>query len=392
MTENNVHAYRPAPIDLFRRADGETSLVTFYDMLCAEQKPGGSKTVFPIGKDGEGNAVFADICELPHLIVTGRTGSGKSVFTDTMISYLVQNNSPKELGLMLIDPKQVELDGFADLPHLVCPILTDLKDATRALDALRVEMERRYGLLSDACARNIDEYNRMDGAEPLARIVVVISELAELMMFDRENTEYPVALLCAKARASGIHIVLSTQRPSVDVLTGMIKANVPARVCFAVSTAVDSRVALGKTGAERLEGRGRLIFLSGSGRVAFAQGAYISGDEVKALCGYIARENPELRADGIDLEKRSSEPKATKRSDDGMIYDILKNRIEVGELALSTNLIQRYLKVGFNRAIALMEKMEALELVKKDPEKGSKRFITVSAEELEEWYSEVGAE
>ena len=263
----------------------------------------------PIGKDMDGDIVTADLSKMPHLLVAGATGSGKSVFINTVICSAIAKNTPEELRMVLIDPKQVELSVYAGLPHLARPIVTDPGIAGEALRDVVAEMDTRYGLLSKHGVRNIGEFN--DGVdagtikhERLPLFLVIIDELADLMMVARRQVEGSIVRITQLARAAGIHLIVATQRPSVDVITGLIKANMPSRLAFAVASKTDSRVILDQMGAEALTGMGDSLFVAQGSRTAVrVQGAFISSEEVEQIvskwAGYVAPEEAELEANPI---------------------------------------------------------------------------------------------
>ena len=365
-----------------------------------------SRLTLALGKDIFGAPVTADLKTMPHLLVAGATGAGKSVSLNTMLLSILFSAKPSEVKLLLIDPKMLEFQSYEGIPHLLRPVITDPKSAARGLGWVVAEMERRYKLLAEAGVRNIDAYNRQVAGlhevlaehsapateqnepakflseeerlsagetsiaegergcmqpkptppEPLPFIVVMIDELADLMMVAPKDVEDKIARLAQMARASGIHLVLATQRPSVDVLTGLIKANFPARIAFQVSSKTDSRTILDANGAEALLGRGDMLYLAtGTGRLARLHGSFVSDDDVRAVVEFVKQQalpvyNPELQS--LKLEE------ATEEEAKDEVYEQAK------ELVLSTgqasaSLIQRRLRVGYPRAARMIEQMEA---------------------------------
>jgi S-DNA-T family DNA segregation ATPase FtsK/SpoIIIE len=280
MAEN---IYKVPCADIFARG-GSDGTVRFGDMLAFDTERAQNTLFFPVGMTEMGEAVFYDLKKTPNLMICGQTCSGKSVFINSMLAYMLMSKAPEELSLVLIDPKRVELDTFGGIPHLARPIVTDPKEAAAVLRDLMAEIDRRYELLTEKKVRNIDEYNALDGVSRLPYTVLVISELADLMLFVREDVEAQINYVAAKGRAAGVHVVISTQRPSVDVLTGLVKANIPSKVAFKVPRKIDSRVILGSYEAADLTRRGELIFSPNGYGLVKAQGAFISEDELAKLC------------------------------------------------------------------------------------------------------------
>ncbi len=318
---------------------------------------------FVIGKDIAGQPVLADLAKLPHILVAGQTGSGKSVMINTILTSLLYRNSPADLKLILIDPKQVELKPYDDIPHLLAPVITQPEKCVSALKWTVAEMERRYKALSEVNRRNIIEYNKLKKEEGMPYIVVVIDELAELMMVAARDVESLIVRIAQKARAVGIHLVLATQRPSVDVITGLIKANVPARIAFTTVSQVDSRTIIDGIGAEKLLNRGDMLLkTSEMPKPKRVQGALISDDETLNVTDFLR----EQRAPNYDDEIISQPVQLGKGSlvadyggqdtDDDLWRDAIKVVIEGGKA--STSLLQRRLRVGYARAARLIENME----------------------------------
>lgn len=326
-----------------------------------------------LGKDITGEPVIADLAKMPHLLVAGATGAGKSVSLNTMINSLLFKVSPEMVRFLIIDPKRIELSIYHDIPHLLHPVVVQPKEATKALRWAVEEMERRYMLLSDRGVRNINSYNRKilkdqkkivttdetDGADkPLYYIILVIDELADLMMASSRDVEESITRLAQMARAAGIHLIIATQRPSVDVLTGIIKANFPARISFQVASKVDSRTILDTMGAEALLGEGDMLFMPpGVGRLTRIHGAYISEEETKKITDFLRNQrkpdyDPGVLS-GIAREKDSEEEEMEL---DEKYNDAVEVVFKTGQASIS--MLQRKLRVGYNRAARMIEAME----------------------------------
>ncbi|MBE6609187.1 MAG: DNA translocase FtsK [Ruminococcaceae bacterium] len=363
-----------------------------------------SKITVCVGLTVTGKPVYMDIDDMPHVLIAGQTKSGKSVAINCMLLSLLYRASPDEVQLILIDPKRVELNVYSRLPHLVMPVIDDPQRAAAALRWAVSEMERRYKLLDKMCVRNREEYYELKDENPdfeyLPQIVIVIDELADLMLQVREHVEELINRLAAKARACGIHLLIGTQRPSVDIITGLIKANIPARISFKVSSNSDSRIILGNVGAERLLGKGDMIYHPTGGSQKRVQGAYVDGKEIKRIMNYIVDNNGSARFDpeiiyqlDSEVEKMNkSNKKSSDDEEDGVIdcsdvdFDYLCQAIELSiELQqVATNAIQRRLKIGFNRAANLVDRMEELGFISK--RNGSKpRDVLVTWDTYNQW-------
>lgn len=321
-----------------------------------------------LGKDIDGNPFVSDLSKMPHLLIAGATGTGKSVCLNSMITSLLYKCSPEEVKLLMIDPKRIELSLYNDIPHLITPVVTDMKKATNALNWAVKEMEQRYDLLAMEKVRNIDQYNAVS-EEKLPYIVIIIDELADLMMVSSRDVETALARLAQMARASGIHLILATQRPSVDVLTGVIKANFPTRISFQVSSKTDSRTILDTNGAEALLGNGDMIFLPpGTSKIKRLHGAYISEKEVTDVIDFLKSQMEPEYIDDV-TEAFETENESYSDEDYDPLYDKAVQFVTSTRQA-SISAVQRHLRIGFNRAARIIEYMEKDSIV--GPAQGSK--------------------
>jgi S-DNA-T family DNA segregation ATPase FtsK/SpoIIIE len=319
---------------------------------------------FVIGKDIAGNAVVADLAKMPHLLVAGQTGSGKSVMINTLITSLLYRNSPADVKLILVDPKQVEMAPYNDMPHLLTPVINEPEKCISALKWAVAEMERRLRTMAEAGKRNIGEYNNLKKEEGMPYIVIVIDELADLMMMAARDVEALIVRLAQKARAAGIHLVLATQRPSVDVITGLIKANVPARIAFTVASQIDSRTIIDQMGAEKLLGRGDMLLLtSDMPKPKRVQAALIEDAETAKVTDFIRMQRPpqyddEIISQPVQIGAKGSAVAdyGATDSDDDMWHDAVHVVIE--NRKASTSLLQRRLRIGYGRAARIIETME----------------------------------
>ncbi len=319
---------------------------------------------FAIGKDIAGQPVVADLAKMPHLLVAGQTGSGKSVMVNTILTSLLYRNSPSDLKLILVDPKTVELTPYNDIPHLLTPVITEPEKCISALKWAVAEMERRYRTLAEVKKRNIAEYNLLKKEEGMPYIVIVIDELADLMMMAARDVESLIVRIAQKARAVGIHLILATQRPSVDVITGLIKANVPARIAFTTASQIDSRTIIDQMGSEKLLGQGDMLLLTADmPKPKRVQGAFISDAETNKVTDYIRMQRPpqyddEIISQPVQLNGKGGvvADHGGQDADDDMYKDAVRAVIE-GKKA-STSLLQRRLRIGYGRAARLIETME----------------------------------
>ncbi len=354
-------------------ANNQRDHVYLKEVLSSQEfKDSNNKLTIALGMDITGNPVIADLVRMPHLLVAGATGTGKSVSLNSMINSLLFKLSPDMVKMLMIDPKRIELSIYKDIPHLLYPVVTEPKEATRLLRWTVQEMERRYMLLSDRGVRNIDAYNKKvakqnkesDASEaqgtdkPLPYIILVIDELADLMMVSSRDVEESITRLAQMARASGIHLIIATQRPSVDVLTGIIKANFPTRISFQVSSKVDSRTILDTIGAEHLLGEGDMLFMPpGVGRLTRIHGAFISEDEVKRVTDFLRTQmKPDYDSSIVDHVAKGEEIEEEEMEKDEKYEQAIDVVIQTGQASIS--MLQRKLRVGYNRAARMIEIME----------------------------------
>lgn len=345
----------------------KSATVTVASILSSKEWAGSnSKLSFAIGKDITGNPVIGRLDKMPHVLIAGQTGSGKSVMINSLLSSFVYRNSPSDLKLILVDPKQVELTPYNNIPHLLTPVITDPEKCISALKWAVAEMERRLRTMAEVGKRNISEYNSLKNEEGMPYIVIVIDELADLMMMAARDVEALVVRLAQKARAAGIHLVLATQRPSVDVITGLIKANVPARIAFTVNSQVDSRTIIDMVGADKLLGMGDMLFLdNGMMKPIRVQGAFIDDSETMRVNDFLRQQQEpkyddevvsmpvQLNGKGGIIMGHDSGP---SNSDDDMFKDAV--RVVLENRKASTSLLQRRLRIGYGRASRIIDEME----------------------------------
>ncbi|WP_338556044.1 DNA translocase FtsK [Paenibacillus sp. KS-LC4] len=362
----------------------EISIVTMREVMeTKEFYDSPSKLSIAFGRDIAGKPIVGNLAKMPHLLVAGATGSGKSVCINGIITSILYKATPDEVKFLMVDPKMVELNVYNGIPHLLAPVVTDPRRASLALKKIVVEMEKRYELFSKSGTRNIEGYNTLMADNPkavLPYIVVIVDELADLMIVAANDVEDAIARLAQMARAAGIHLIIATQRPSVDVITGVIKANIPSRIAFGVSSQVDSRTILDMVGAEKLLGRGDMLYLPmGTSKPTRVQGAFLSDQEVEALVGYArGQAEAEYKEDlvpEIEEETASSEEVMDELFDQAV-------QIVVEAKQASVSLLQRRMRIGYTRAARLIDEMEARHIV--GPYEGSKpREVLLTIDQLE---------
>jgi len=387
-----------------------TTMVYLKEIITAHEFTGSnSPLALPFGKDVSGQAIVADLRECPHLLIAGATGSGKTVCLNSVLLGMLMHASPEQVQFLMIDPKMVELSLFNDIPHLVAPVVTNAKKASVALHWAVEEMERRYKLLATVGVRNIDLYNKRlqsrnlapsapapgstdsaadteagaeaveDDGRPLPYLVIVIDELADLMMIASQDVENAITRLAQLSRAVGIHIIMATQRPSVDVITGVIKANFPARIAFQVASKVDSRTILDMNGADKLLGRGDLLFLRpGTAKPIRVQGAFVTDTEIEQVTAFLKQQRQPVYNE--QLLERARQPEGAMLTEKDELYDVAKQLVlDTGQA--STSLLQRRLRLGYGRAARILDVMEQEGLI--GPPQGSRpRDILVNRDEL----------
>ena len=353
-----------------------------------------SKLTVALGKDVAGNIQLADIAKMPHVLIAGSTGSGKSVCINTIISSIIYNAKPSEVKLVMVDPKVVELSVYNGIPHLLIPVVTDPKKAAGALAWAVQEMDDRYNKFAQKGVRDLKGYNKAiekeEGVGKLPQIVIIVDELADLMMVAAKDVEEAICRLAQKARAAGMHLVIATQRPSVDVITGLIKANIPSRIAFAVSSQVDSRTILDSVGAEKLLGKGDMLFFpSGAPKPLRVQGAFVSDEEVEKIVDFVKQNGTATYSEDIleSIEKNNKTDKEIAQEADAddetdpFLMDAIETVVETGQA--STSFIQRRFKVGYARAGRIIDQMEERGII--SGYQGSKpREVLMSKERLEE--------
>ncbi|ANH46603.1 DNA translocase FtsK [Helicobacter pylori] len=336
-----------------------------------------SPLTLALGKDIVGNPFITDLKKLPHLLIAGTTGSGKSVGVNAMILSLLYKNHPEQLKLVMIDPKMVEFSIYADIPHLLTPIITDPKKAIGALQSVAKEMERRYSLMSEYKVKTIDSYNEQapnNGVEAFPYLIVVIDELADLMMTGGKEAEFPIARIAQMGRASGLHLIVATQRPSVDVVTGLIKTNLPSRVSFRVGTKIDSKVILDTDGAQSLLGRGDMLFTPpGANALVRLHAPFATEDEIKKIVDFIkAQKEVEYDKDFLLEESRMPLDSSNYQGDD--ILERAKAVILEKKIT-STSFLQRQLKIGYNQAATITDELEAQGFLSPRNAKGNREIL-----------------
>ena len=376
----------------------ENSTVMLRDLLQSEEfQKAKSKLSFAVGKDIAGKTVVADIARMPHLLIAGATGSGKSVCINTLIISILYKASPDEVKLIMIDPKVVELSVYNGIPHLFIPVVTDPKKAAGALNWAVQEMTNRYNTFAEYGVRNLNEYNKKaeqireaGGAEEepvkMPQIIIIVDELADLMMVAPGEVEDAICRLAQLARAAGIHLIIATQRPSVNVITGLIKANMPSRIAFSVSSGVDSRTILDMNGAEKLLGKGDMLFYpQGYQKPARLQGAFVSDDEVSAVVEFLADKNPGVQYNQqIEQQVNSPVTAVGTSGDDRDVHFEEAGKFIIEKEKASIGMLQRMFKIGFNRAARIMDQLCDAGVV--GPEEGTKpRKVLMSMEEFQDY-------
>ncbi|MCM1052381.1 MAG: DNA translocase FtsK [Ruminococcus sp.] len=370
------------------------SMVQFKEVLAYENKENsGAKILVALGKDIMGKPELVDLAKMPHLLIAGSTGSGKSVCTNTIICSILMRYKPDEVKLMLVDPKKVELSNYNGVPHLLCPVVSDPKKASIALQKLVAEMEKRYDLFSEKNVKNIGSYNELVDKENKNKdtptphmhyIVAIIDELADLMLVASKEVEDSIMRITQMARAAGIHLIVATQRPSTDVITGVVKANIPSRIAFAVASNIDSRTILDSSGAEKLLGKGDMLYLPmGSNVPTRIQGCFINDDEIARIIGHVCKEQSahydenmeNLNPNGAGIH---GSPGETEEYDDPLYNEIVEFAIQSGKI--STSLLQRRFRLGYNRAARVIDLLEERGII--GPANGSKpREVLVKLED-----------
>lgn len=337
-----------------------------------------------LGKDIAGNPIVADLTKMPHLLVAGSTGSGKSVCINTFIASILFKQRPEDVKLILIDPKVVELSNYNGIPHLLTPVVTDPKKAASVLRWAVREMDDRYKRFAVTHTRDISRYNELHPEDTMPFIVIIIDELADLMMMASDDVEKSIIRLGQKARACGMHLVLATQRPSVDVLTGLIKANVPSRIAFAVSSQVDSRTILDMAGAEKLIGKGDMLFYPlGASKPLRVQGAFISDSEIDEMVEFIKAQGGPNYDEAVQKAQSENPEDSVDFFEDDLMRQAIDMVLETGQA--STSMLQRRFRVGYTRAARMIDMMEAMHIV--GPNNGSKpREILMTADEVQQKY------
>lgn len=374
------------------------SMVKFKEVLSYEGKEYGSaKILVALGKDIMGKPQLSDLSKMPHLLIAGSTGSGKSVCTNTIICSVLMRYRPDEVKLMLVDPKKVELSNYNGIPHLLCPVVTDPKKASIALQKLVEEMEKRYDLFSEKNVKNIGGYNELIDSENknnenkiprMHYIVAIIDELADLMLVASKEVEDSIMRITQMARAAGIHLIVATQRPSTDVITGVVKANIPSRIAFAVASNIDSRTILDSSGAEKLLGKGDMLYLPmGENTPIRIQGCFIDDNEIKRIIDHTCKEQAaqyDEAMENLDVASGNGihgSPGEKEEFDDPLYNEIVEFAIQTGKV--STSLLQRRFRLGYNRAARVVDLLEERGIV--GPPNGSKpREVLIKLEDSTE--------
>ena len=371
--------------------NSSVSTVCIKEILLAKN---GGKVAVALGKDIMGNPILADLSKMPHLLIAGSTGSGKSVCTNSIITSILMNYRPDEVKLVLIDPKKVELSNYNGVPHLLTPVVTDPKKASLALQKVVQEMENRYNIFTETGVKNIEGYNEYIQKEnkkhpempkkKMHYIVAIIDELADLMLVASKEVENSILRITQMARAAGIHLIVATQRPSTDVITGVVKANIPSRIAFAVASSIDSRTILDMSGAEKLLGKGDMLYLPmGDNTPIRIQGCFISDDEIKKVINFVCKQQAANYDSSMNLDAPSSSDGSlssgeVEEYDDPIYNEVVEFAIQTGKI--SASLIQRKFRLGYNRAARIIDLLEERGIV--GPQNGSKpREVLVKLQE-----------
>ncbi|MFB5191487.1 FtsK/SpoIIIE family DNA translocase [Alicyclobacillus fastidiosus] len=364
----------------------EVAIVSLREVLQApEFQQTTARLGIALGRDISGAPIVGDLQKMPHLLVAGATGSGKSVCVNGIIASILMRHKPHEVKLMMIDPKMVELSGYNGIPHLLAPVVTDPRKAAYALKKVVQEMENRYQLMAERGARDIERFNQLlrdDGLEPLPYIVVIVDELADLMMVAPNDVEDAICRIAQMARAAGIHLIVATQRPSVDVITGLIKANIPSRIAFAVSSIHDSRTILDGGGAEKLLGRGDMLYYPvGASKATRVQGAFVSEEEIERLVSFVKDQQQAVYTVDLNTGGEEGAPDDSGGPDlDELFSDAVDLVVDLGQASVS--MLQRRFRIGYSRAARIVDQMEQSGIV--GPFEGSKpREVLISKEQ---WY------
>ena len=364
-----------------------SSMVAFKDVfktLSNNKKLASNKLVVALGKDVSGQPIYAELDKMPHLLIAGATGSGKSVCVNTIISSILMRAKPDEVKLILVDPKKVELSIYNGIPHLLAPVVTDPKKAAAVLREVVVEMERRYDVFASVNARNIKSYNEFakeynadkdesEQKEILSYHVIILDEVADLMMVASKEVEDCIMRISQMARAAGIHLIVATQRPSTDIITGVIKANIPSRIAFAVSSSIDSRTILDTSGAEKLLGKGDMLFSPmGASSPVRVQGCFVSDEEVASIVHYVSSQQEAIYEDRYVNAKAISSGSSSNGDsydDEDEEYEMCREFVIQAQKA-STSLLQRKFRIGYNKAARIIDRLEEEGVI--GPQLGSK--------------------
>ena len=368
-------------------------MVRLRDVLeCPDARKHPSRIAVGLGKDNSGRYIVADIAKMPHVLIAGQTGSGKSVCINAIITSILFRSSPEEVKLILIDPKVVELSIYNDIPHLVCPVVTDPKKAASALDWAVAEMTKRYKLFAERGVRDIKGYNKSlkKGERLMPQMVIIIDELADLMMVSPGEVEDSICRLAQLARACGMHLVIATQRPSVNVITGIIKANIPTRIAFSVASQVDSRTMIDHGGAEKLLGNGDMLFVPNGMKSIRVQGAWVSDEEVHAIVEYIkqsgeANYDPDMLEHMENAVRTDAEKEEVASEYDPRLPEAIDIVIDMGQASIS--MLQRRMRIGYAKAGRLIDEMAQRGIVS-EADGAKPRQVLITREEAQQMFEE----